>query len=68
MDLNYLFHRHQVSLMRAGEATSVEARIAHEALARCYAVMIEDNRTDRPEQDMAPLPARLATEAFTAAS
>jgi hypothetical protein len=37
MDLNYLFHRHQVSLMRADAAVCVESRHAHRALARGYA-------------------------------
>ncbi|MEI9926650.1 MAG: hypothetical protein WDN44_01690 [Sphingomonas sp.] len=37
MDLNYLLHRHQVSLMRAAGAAGLEARHAHRALARGYA-------------------------------
>lgn len=36
MDLNYLFHRHQVSLMRADAAISVSTRSEHEGTARCY--------------------------------
>ncbi|MDQ0250860.1 hypothetical protein J2W22_002924 [Sphingomonas kyeonggiensis] len=40
MDLNYLLHRHQVSLMHAAAATSPEARFAHRGLARCYAERI----------------------------
>lgn len=40
MDLNYLLSRHQVSLMRASSASSVEARIAHRSLARNYAKQI----------------------------
>lgn len=36
MDLNYLLHRHQVSLMRAATATNAEARLAHGSLARGY--------------------------------
>ena len=40
MDLNYLLHRHQVSLMRADAASSVEARHAHLGLAREYATRI----------------------------
>lgn len=46
MDLNYLFHRHQVSLMRADAAVCVEARYAHSALARGYA-----DEIDRIQQD-----------------
>ena len=40
MDLNYLLSRHQVSLMRAERASSAEARIAHQSLAKEYAVRI----------------------------
>lgn len=36
MDTNYLLAREQVSLMRAKEAKSVEARHAHAGLARGY--------------------------------
>lgn len=36
MDLNYLYHRQQVSLMRADAAACVEARRAHLGLAREY--------------------------------
>ncbi|MFS2111444.1 hypothetical protein ACCC88_17270 [Sphingomonas sp. Sphisp140] len=45
MDLNYLLHRHQISLMRASAAASVEARHAHEGLARGYAKRIAGLRT-----------------------
>ena len=37
MDLNDLFSRHQLSLVRAGSAASVEARHAHRGLAHGYA-------------------------------
>lgn len=40
MDLNYLLSRHQVSLMRAERASSAEARIAHQSLAKGYAERI----------------------------
>ena len=36
MDLNDLLHRHQVSLMRAANAKSVEAAHAHGGMARGY--------------------------------
>lgn len=36
MDLNYLFHRQQVEKSRADSASSEEARLAHEELAREY--------------------------------
>ena len=37
MDVNYLLAREQISLMRAAETASVEARHAHLGLARGYA-------------------------------
>ncbi|WP_176472994.1 hypothetical protein [Sphingomonas lenta] len=40
MDLNYLLHRHQISLMRAGMATCGEAEFAHRGLADGYAARI----------------------------
>ncbi|WP_294192729.1 hypothetical protein [uncultured Sphingomonas sp.] len=36
MDLNYLLHRHQVSLMRAHDGATSEARCAHRGLAFGY--------------------------------
>ena len=36
MDINYLLKREQVSLMRAKAARGIEARAAHEGLARAY--------------------------------
>jgi hypothetical protein len=40
MDLNYLLHRHQVSLMQASTAESPEARSSHRGLVRAYAAGI----------------------------
>ncbi len=40
MDLNYLYSRHQISLMCAMRAASPEARCAHRGLARAYAERI----------------------------
>jgi len=37
MSLNYLLHRHQVSLMRASVAPSVDVRRAHERFVAAYA-------------------------------
>ena len=42
MDVNYLLKREQVSLMRAEAADCVEARIAHEGLARCYGAILRE--------------------------
>lgn len=44
MDLNYLLYRHQVSLVRARDAASPEARHAHQGLVRGYAVRIAELR------------------------
>lgn len=40
MDLNYLFHRHQLSLTASTVAASQEARAAHRGLSRGYAARI----------------------------
>ncbi|MDF7775985.1 hypothetical protein P1X14_12070 [Sphingomonas sp. AOB5] len=37
MDLNYLFHRQQVSLMRADAATCTSSRFSHLGMAQGYA-------------------------------
>ena len=44
MALNYLLHRHQVSVMRSGSAASSEARAAHRGLASGYASRIRELR------------------------
>lgn len=46
-DLNYLFHREQVELLRAQEAPCMSGRIAHMALAQGYARRIRDHRLSR---------------------
>jgi hypothetical protein len=46
MALNYLLHRHQLSVMQAGYAGSAEARAAHRGLAAGYARRIHDLRTE----------------------
>ena len=40
MDLNYLYSRHQVSLLRAKIARNSCARLAHEGFSRVYAEKI----------------------------
>jgi hypothetical protein len=47
MDFNYLYHRQQVSLMRAEAAASGAARAAHEGLARLYESMILRGKAER---------------------
>jgi hypothetical protein len=42
MDLNYLYHRHQVSLFNADNAACEEARRAHLSLVASYAARIEE--------------------------
>jgi len=54
MDLNYLFHRHQLSLMRAKAAIGVEARRAHQALAEGYARRIDAWRAERLPAGVSP--------------
>ena len=41
MDLNYLYHRHQVSLFNAEHATCEQSRLAHLSLVAAYAAKIE---------------------------
>lgn len=49
--LNYLLHRHGVSLMNVDAAKSVEARRSHEQLALGYARQINDMvQSDRGTQ------------------
>ncbi|WP_138956609.1 hypothetical protein [Sphingomonas sp. KC8] len=59
MDYNYLYHRHQISLIRAGAAKSVEARFVHEQLAGLYARAVELIQSERPPES--PRPAKLIT-------
>lgn len=40
MDLNYLYHRHQVALFRSANAASASASRAHQGMADGYAEMI----------------------------
>jgi hypothetical protein len=49
MDLNYLYHRHQIELMRAEKATCAASREAHRSLADLYAVKIA-NHTAKSQQ------------------
>jgi len=51
MDLNYLYHRHQVSLFMADNAASHEVRRIHRELAHRYAGQIADAK--RPRGTMA---------------
>lgn len=54
MGLNYLLHRHQVSVAKAASATSGATRHSHEGLARGYAREIET--LTRPQRsDRTPL-------------
>jgi len=42
MDLNYLYHRHGVSLIMAAHAECQNSRAVHQALAAAYASRISD--------------------------
>jgi hypothetical protein len=42
MDINFLLKREQISLMLAAAATSFDARVAHESLARFYAARLRE--------------------------
>lgn len=48
MDLNYLYHRHQISLFMATNARSEAARGVHRELATQYAAQIADAKTPSP--------------------
>ena len=41
MDFNYLYKRHQISLFRARNAASDQARRAHRGLTEGYAALID---------------------------
>ena len=47
MDLNYLLHRHQISLYMAENAACDRSRSAHRELARNYAAEIASVRFQR---------------------
>ncbi|MFP5329846.1 MAG: hypothetical protein ACLGHC_06900 [Alphaproteobacteria bacterium] len=53
MDLNYLYHRHQVSMFNADNATCEQSRLAHLSLVDAYARKIKDAR-DRPDERLEP--------------
>lgn len=44
MDINYLLHREQVELMRAGAAKCDASKAAHLELAERYRSLVDDNR------------------------
>jgi hypothetical protein len=50
MDVNYLLHRQQVSMIRAANASSVESKTAHESLARAYRERINNYRQENCER------------------
>jgi hypothetical protein len=50
MDLNYLYHRHQVSLFNAEHATCEDSRRAHLSLVAAYAAKIEQLKRARAVQ------------------
>ncbi|MEC3911822.1 hypothetical protein U5A82_15500 [Sphingobium sp. CR2-8] len=50
MDVNYLLHRQQMSLIRAQTTRSEEGRYAYENLARIYTDRIDAYRRENMEQ------------------
>jgi preprotein translocase subunit SecA len=46
MDVNYLLHRQQISLIRAQTARSAEGRTAYEGLAQGYTERIDAYRQE----------------------
>ncbi|MCI4588724.1 hypothetical protein MOK15_01200 [Sphingobium sp. BYY-5] len=46
MDVNYLLHRQQMSLIRAQASPSREGRVAYESLARSYTDRIDAYRRE----------------------
>jgi len=60
MDLNYLLHRHQISVMRADAAACGPSRMAHEGLAALYAGAV--SRVQRGKGSGGRLIQSLATE------
>lgn len=54
MDLNYLYFRHQLSLMKAAVANGIEARASHRGLADLYAAAIHSARASRPSRGARP--------------
>lgn len=47
MDLNYLYHRHQISLFMAENAACERSREAHRGFAKAYAAEIASARFER---------------------
>jgi len=43
LDVNYLLHRQQVSLIQAAVASCPESRAAHEDMARAYLDQVRDS-------------------------
>lgn len=52
MDLNYLYHRHQVSLFMSDNAACAQSRAAHLGLLAGYAARIEQAKTNRPQLEL----------------
>ena len=53
MDLNFLFYRQQISLLRARSASGPESRAAHEGLARGYTERIVEYRDHNRQAEKA---------------
>ena len=53
MDLNYLYHRHQVSLFNAENAQCADSRRAHLSLVAAYAQKIEQAKLSARPAELA---------------
>ena len=62
MSLNFLLHRHQISLMREAASASPEARVAHRGLAAGYARRIRDLCADAGAAVVLHVPLRPAAD------
>jgi hypothetical protein len=53
-DLNYLYQRHQLSLIAATASATIEGRAAHRGMARAYGKRIDAMRADLHSPEQAP--------------
>ena len=53
MDLNYLYHRHQISLAMSEDAACDCSRIAHRKMAEAYASLIVEAKLATREPTLA---------------
>lgn len=54
-DLNYFYSRHQISLMRAGQAKCVSSKASHLGMAKAYGVRVDALRAEAGALEINPL-------------